>query len=39
LENLGIKEDIVTWKQWYDYIIEEVNARKHKEDDESIKKY
>jgi hypothetical protein len=35
LEGLGIKEHVVTWKQWHDQILEELERKD--EDDESIK--
>jgi hypothetical protein len=37
LESLGIKEQVVTWKQWYDQIMEELWIKD--EDDQSIEKF
>ena len=37
MESLGIKEQVVTWKQWYDQIVEVVKSED--EDDESIYKF
>jgi hypothetical protein len=35
LEGLGIKEHVVTWKQWHDQILEKLERKN--EDDQSIK--
>ena len=37
MESLGIKEQVVTWKQWYEQIMEVVKSED--EDDESIYKF
>jgi hypothetical protein len=37
LESLGIKEQVVTWKQWLDQIVEVLKSED--EDDESIEKF
>jgi hypothetical protein len=37
LESLGIKEQVVTWKQWYDQIKEVLKSKD--EDDQSIEKF
>ena len=37
MESLGIKEQVVTWKQWFDQIMEVVMSED--EDDESIEKF
>jgi hypothetical protein len=37
LENFGIKEQVVTWKQWFDQIMEVIESED--EDDESILKF
>jgi hypothetical protein len=37
LESLGIKEQVLTWKQWYDQIKEVLKSKD--EDDESINKF
>jgi hypothetical protein len=37
LESLGIKELVVTWKQWYDQIMEVVESKD--EDDQSIEEF
>jgi hypothetical protein len=35
LESLGIKEHVVTWRQWFDQILEEIQRKD--EGDDSIK--
>jgi hypothetical protein len=37
LESLGIKEQVVTWKQWHEQIMEVVKSED--EDDQSIEKF
>jgi hypothetical protein len=37
LESLGIKEQVVTWKQWLDQIVEVLESED--EDNESIEKF
>ena len=37
MENLGNKEQVVTWKQWFDQILEVLESED--EDDESIYKF
>jgi hypothetical protein len=37
LESLGIKEQVVTWNQWYHQIMEVLKSRD--EDDKSIEKF